>query len=73
MPSSPARRNHGRGEYRFRCSDGSYSFVYDRGYVVRDGGGKPLRMVGSMMNITERKRAEEELALSRLRLAEAQQ
>jgi|GEM_PF-178940 len=60
------------GEYRFRCADGSYAFVYDRGYVVRDAEGKPLRMVGSMMNITERKRAEAELALSRLRLAEAQ-
>ncbi|MEA3207360.1 MAG: hypothetical protein QOE70_417 [Chthoniobacter sp.] len=60
------------GEYRFRCADGSYAFVHDRGYLVRDGEGKPLRMVGSMMNITERKRAEEELSLSRLRLAEAQ-
>ena len=47
-------------EYRFRCADGSYAFVFDRGYVVRDGEGKPLRMVGSMMNITERKRAEAE-------------
>jgi len=49
------------GEYRFRCADGSYAFVYDRGYVVRNAEGKPLRMVGSMMNITERKRAETEL------------
>ncbi|MEY2529426.1 MAG: two-component system, sensor histidine kinase and response regulator, partial [Verrucomicrobiota bacterium] len=49
------------GEYRFRCANGSYAFVYDRGYVVRDVEGKPLRMVGSMMNITERKEIEEEL------------
>jgi PAS domain S-box-containing protein len=47
-------------EYRFRCADGSYAFVFDRGYVVRDEEGKPLRMVGSMMNISERKRAEAE-------------
>ena len=47
-------------EYRFHCADGSYAFVFDRGYVVRDAEGKPLRMVGSMMNITERKRAEAE-------------
>jgi PAS domain S-box-containing protein len=47
------------GEYRFRCADGSYAFVFDRGYVVRDSEGKPLRMAGAMMNITERKRAEE--------------
>ncbi|MEA3207359.1 MAG: hypothetical protein QOE70_416 [Chthoniobacter sp.] len=53
------------GEYRFRCADGSYAFVCDRGCVVRDAEGKPLRMVGSMMNITERKRAEGELKQAR--------
>jgi len=52
------------GEYRFRRADGAYAFVHDRGYVVRDGEGAPLRMVGSMMNITERKRAEEALLLA---------
>jgi len=49
------------GEYRFRCADASYAFVHDRGYVVRDTRGNPVRMVGSMMNITERKRTESEL------------
>ena len=53
------------GEYRFRCADGSYAFVYDRGYVVRGADGKPHRMVGSMMNITEQKRAESELKQAR--------
>jgi PAS domain S-box-containing protein len=61
------------GEYRFRCADGSYAFVYSRGCVVRDAGGKPLRMVGSLTNITERKRAEEELTRSRRLLDDAQQ
>ena len=54
------------GEYRFRCADGLYAFVHDRGYVVRDAEGKPLRMVGSMMNITERKRAESELRMAKV-------
>jgi PAS domain S-box-containing protein len=49
-------------EYRFRCADGSYAFVYDRGYVVRNAEGKPQRMVGAMMNMTERKRAEAQRA-----------
>ena len=48
-------------EYRFRCADGSYAFVFDRGYVVRDVAGKPVRMAGSMMNMTERKQIEEAL------------
>ena len=47
------------GEYRFLRGDGSYADVYDRGYVVRDATGKPTRMLGAMMDITERKRAEE--------------
>ncbi len=49
------------GEYRFRRADGSYALVADRGYVVHDSEGKPVRMLGSMMDITERKRVEAEL------------
>ncbi len=48
-------------EYRFRRSDGSYAAIFDRGHVVRDEGGRPIRMVGAMMDITERKRDEEAL------------
>lgn len=47
-------------EYRFRCRDGSYAFVIDRGYIVYDQG-KPVRMLGSMMDVTERKSLEQQL------------
>ncbi len=50
--------------YRFRRADGSYAEVEDRGYVVRDEGGRPVRMVGSMRDVTERRRQEEELRRS---------
>jgi two-component system, sensor histidine kinase and response regulator len=48
-------------EYRFRCADGSYKDVYDRGYVLRDADGQATRMIGAMLDITARKRAEEAL------------
>jgi PAS domain S-box-containing protein len=50
-------------EYRFRRRDGAYATVLDRGYVLRDGRGKPLRMIGAMLDLTERKRNEENLQL----------
>ncbi|AFY34286.1 PAS domain-containing protein [Calothrix sp. PCC 7507] len=48
-------------EYRFRRSDGSYAEIFDRGYVVHDDTGKPVRMIGGMVDITESKRAQAEL------------
>jgi PAS domain S-box-containing protein len=49
------------GEYRFQCKDGSYRQVMDRGFVVQDDTGKPLRMIGSMMDISALKQAESSL------------
>lgn len=46
-------------EHRMQRLDGEIIWVLDRGQVVeRDGRGRPLRMVGSASNITERKQAE---------------
>ena len=53
-----------RDEYRFRCQDGSYAFVEDRGYVVRDEQGHPTRMIGALTDVTMRKQAEENLRRS---------
>ena len=47
-------------EYRFRCGDGSYAEMLDRGYMLRDADGAPRRMIGSMVNLTERRAAERE-------------
>jgi PAS domain S-box-containing protein len=51
-------------EYRFRRRDGTYAIVFDRGYVLRDPDGNPMRMIGAMLDITERKRLEEQLRQS---------
>jgi diguanylate cyclase (GGDEF)-like protein/PAS domain S-box-containing protein len=46
-------------EYRFRRNDGTYADVMDRGYIMRDDRGQPYRMIGAMLDITERKQNEE--------------
>jgi len=49
-------------EYRFQRADGSYAFVLDRGYIIRDANGKPVRMLGCITDLTSQKRAEARLA-----------
>jgi len=57
-----SRREHfWTGEYRFLHANGTYVDVLDRGYVHYDTEGKPVRMVGAMMDLAERKRAEQAL------------
>jgi PAS domain S-box-containing protein len=41
-------------EYRYLKKDGTILNIYDRGYVSHNAEGKPYRMIGSMVNITER-------------------
>jgi PAS domain S-box-containing protein len=53
-----------RSEYRVRRRDGQMITVWDQGIVVRDENGVPVRLVGNVVDITERKVAEERLAES---------
>jgi two-component system sensor histidine kinase UhpB len=55
-------------EYRFRCRDGRYAYVLDRGFLIRDAEGRAVRMVGGMTDITRRKEAEQRLERSRRQL-----
>jgi PAS domain S-box-containing protein len=48
-------------EYRFVKSDGSYVTIFDRGYIILDEHNEPSRMIGSMVNITEQREAQQEL------------
>ncbi len=52
---------HWTDEYRFRCASGAYAKVCDRGSVARDADGQAIRMIGAMVDITKRKRAERAL------------
>ncbi|MCU7547620.1 PAS domain-containing protein [Chitinophagaceae bacterium LB-8] len=48
-------------EYRFKKADGYYVYIFDRGYTIRGEDGQTVKMVGSMMDITAAKNAEQEL------------
>lgn len=58
-------------EYRFRREGDDYATILERGYILRDPKGQPVRMIGAMEDITERRRAEAERAASLAREAAA--
>ena len=61
------------GEWRVLWPDGSVHWIAGRGQVLMDESGKPSRMLGVNMEVTERKRAEEALAGMSRKLIEAQE
>ena len=48
-------------EFRIALKDGTQRWLYSRGAVSRDASGKALRMYGASIDVTERKRREEQL------------
>ncbi|MEO6731799.1 MAG: PAS domain-containing protein [Ferruginibacter sp.] len=48
------------GKYHFRCKDGTYKLILDRLFVVRNAENKPIRLIGTMQDLTELNTLEEE-------------
>jgi PAS domain S-box-containing protein len=48
-------------EYRFQKADASYAYVIDRSIFSRNSEGKPIRIIGALTDITERKEFEKSL------------
>ncbi|MDX5422850.1 MAG: PAS domain-containing protein [Hymenobacteraceae bacterium] len=50
-----------QGEYRFLKADGTYAHVLDQGYTVYDQRGRRIRTIGSIIDLSHSKKAEESL------------
>jgi two-component system sensor histidine kinase UhpB len=57
-----SKKQNWQDEYRFKCADGNYKAVHDRGFLVYDEDGKPSRMIGAITDISEKRKLEKELA-----------
>ena len=59
-------------EHRMRCKDGGYKWLQARGKVIsRDNSGQPLMVVGTVTDISERRKSEENLRASEERFRRA--
>ncbi len=50
-------------QYRFRCANGTYKYVLDRGFLLKDENGRAIRMIGAIQDITKQKEEEQRLKL----------
>ncbi|THU32065.1 PAS domain S-box protein [Niastella caeni] len=55
-----ARNNYWHDEYRFRCADGSYKYLSDKGYIIYKNG-NAVRAIGAIQDLTEKRKLEAEL------------
>jgi PAS domain S-box-containing protein len=52
-------------EYRWRCADGSFKHFLDQTVLLRDAAGNPIEFAGTLLDVTERKELESQLAHAR--------
>ncbi|SNS17942.1 PAS domain S-box-containing protein [Belliella buryatensis] len=55
------RTDRWQGEYRFQKQNGEFAFVSEHTVILRNDRGKPIRMIGALQDITEKKQAEQSL------------
>lgn len=55
-------------EYRYRMKNGKYTYVVDRGMIIRNEKNIPIRLIGAIQDISYRKKYEESLKLLNLSL-----
>lgn len=52
-------------EYRFKCADGNYKYMQDKGYIVYENG-LPVKMIGSLQDVSNLKQLEDKLMEEKL-------
>ena len=55
-----SRNNYWHDEYQFRCADGSYKYLSDKGYIIYKDG-IAVRAIGAIQDLTEKRKLEAEL------------
>lgn len=55
-----AGKKNWEDEYRFQYADGTYRNISDKGFAIYEDG-KPVRLIGAIQDITQRKRLESQL------------
>jgi two-component system CheB/CheR fusion protein len=53
--------NQWSDEFRFKKADGIYAYLFGRGYVLQNEYGIPYRMLGSLVDLSNLKKVQEEL------------
>jgi len=51
-------------EYRYLCADRTYKFVIDQAYIVRNKNGEPIRVIGSMQDVTEERNLQQQILMA---------
>ncbi len=48
-------------QFRWRCADGNYRYFLDQGVVTHDEHGEPIQILGTLLDITDRRQLEDQL------------
>jgi len=60
-----SKENTWYDEFRYLKSDGTYAFLKDKAYIVRDESDKAIRMIGAQTDITLKQKLKEDLVRSK--------